>query len=143
MQILQGNVQYYLPTAISGAITLIGKYTGKNIQTLKNTIRWNMVSEFEKDKEEFFVNELGGNMVLNPVINKIISFFINTLYNISPKTYQNNLTNYNNIKQYLGITGSTASNFSWDGVRSMIGDIMSNAKQWAGETRILNQLFNK
>lgn len=143
MQILQGNVQYYAPSTISWALTLIGKYTGKNIQNIQNTIRWNMVSEFEKDKEEFFINSLGGNMVLNPVIDKIISFFINTLYSISPKTYQKNLTNYNTIREYLGITGSTSQNFSWESIRSMIDDMMSNAKQWAGETRILNQLFNK
>gem|GEM_PF-1335054 len=103
MQILQGNIQYYVPSELSGALQLIGKYKGKNIQQIQNGVRSDLVSQFEQKKEEFFINELGGTMVLNPAINKIISFFINTLYSISPETYEKNLTNYNTIQQYLGI----------------------------------------
>ena len=76
-------------------------------------------------------------MVLNPTIDKIIKFFINTLYNISPKTYQKNLTNYNNIQQYLGkATTGTITQKTGPGLESIINDIMSQVKKWAGETKI-------
>ncbi|MEI6117962.1 MAG: hypothetical protein WCP92_01570 [bacterium] len=69
-------------------------------------------------------------MVLNPAINKVISFFINTLYSISPKTYQKNLTNYNNIQQYFGITtGSTSSINTGENIKSIFNDLMSQAKK--------------
>jgi hypothetical protein len=70
-------------------------------------------------------------MILNPAINKVIKFFINTLYSISPETYQKNLTNYNNIQQYFGksITGDTAPAITGTSVRSMLNDIMSQAKK--------------
>jgi hypothetical protein len=71
-----------------------------------------MVSAFEQQKENFFVDEIGGDIILNPTINKVISFFINTLYSINPKAYQNNLTNYNNIQKYFGITQDSSQNFT-------------------------------
>ena len=112
-------------------LQLIGKYKGEKIEDVQNTIRASLVSQFEQKKEDFFINQLGGNMVLNPVINKIIRFFINTLYSISPKTYQDNLTNYNNIQQYLGnfITGSAESTTTGENLRSMIDDIMGQVKK--------------
>ena len=99
MQILQGNIEYYIPPTLSGALQLIGKYKGKNIQEIQNGVRADIVNQFEQKKEDFFINQIGGSMVLNPAINKVISFFINTLYTISPKTYQNNVNNYNNIQK--------------------------------------------
>ncbi|MCI0500124.1 MAG: hypothetical protein L0Y61_00050 [Epsilonproteobacteria bacterium] len=71
-----------------------------------------MVTTFEQQKEKFFVDEIGGAMILNPAINKVIRFFINTLYSISPKTYQDNLTNYNNIQEYFGITQDSPQHFT-------------------------------
>ncbi|MEI6773672.1 MAG: hypothetical protein WCL18_02365 [bacterium] len=70
-------------------------------------------------------------MILNPVIDKVIKFFINTLYTISPKTYQKNLTNYNNIQQYFGksITGDIAPTTTGTSIRSLLDDIMSQAKK--------------
>lgn len=143
MQILQGDVQYYIPQELSGALQLIGKYKGKNIKEVQNSVRWDMVSAFEQQKENFFVDEIGGDIILNPTINKVISFFINTLYSINPKAYQNNLTNYNNIQKYFGITQDSSQNFTWESVKGMINTILSNTKQWIGETQILNKLFHK
>lgn len=90
-----------------------------------------MVNAFEQQKERFFINEIGGDMILNPAINKVISFFINTLYTISPKAYQDNLANYNNIQAYLGIstTQSTTQKMTGESLRSMIDDIMSQVKK--------------
>jgi hypothetical protein len=70
-------------------------------------------------------------MVLNPVINKVIKFFIDTLYRISPKTYQKNLTNYNNIQQYFGnsITGTAISSTTGESLKNMINDIMFQVKK--------------
>jgi hypothetical protein len=98
---------------------------------VQNTVRENLVNQFEQRKEDFFINQLGGNMVLNPVINKMIKFFINTLYSISPKTYQKNLENYNNIQQYLGIaaTGSTTSALTGESLKGLIDDIMGQVKK--------------
>ena len=81
-------------------------------------------------------------MVLNPVINKVISFFINTLYSISPKAYQNNLANYNEIQQYIGIstTDSTTSQKTGESVKSMINDIMGQVKKGTEETKINQRL---
>lgn len=143
MQILQGNVQYYIPDNMSWIVKLIGKYKGKKIGEIQNTIRWNLVNEFDQQKEKFFISQLGGNMVLNPAIDKVIKFFINFLYSISPKAYQNNLTNYNNIQQYLGknITWSTTK-FTWENIRSFIDDIMGQVKKGAEETKI-NQRLNQ
>ncbi len=142
MQILQGNIEYYLPKELSWAIQLIGKYKGKSVENVQDTIRWNMVNAFEQQKERFFINEIGGDMILNPAINKVISFFINTLYNISPKAYQDNLANYNNIQAYLGIstTQSTTQKMTGESLRSMIDDIMSQVKKWAEETKINKRL---
>ncbi len=142
MQILQGNVKYYLPEELSGVLKIIGKYQGKNITELQNTIRWEVIKTFENKKKEFFINQLWGEIVLNPWVNKAIKFFINTLYNISPKTYQNNLTNYNNIQQYLGIaTKSDSQKFTGENIKNIIDDIRSQAKKWAEETKI-NQWLN-
>lgn len=142
MQILQGNVEYYLPKELSWALQLIGKYKGKSIENVQDTTRWNMVNAFEQQKERFFINEIGGDMILNPAINKVISFFINTLYNISPKAYQDNLANYNNIQAYLGIstTQSSTQKITGESLRSMIDDIMSQVKKWAEETKINKRL---
>lgn len=137
MQILQWNIQYYTPPELAWAIKIIGKYKGKSVQDIQNNIRWNLLGQFEQKKQEFFINQLGGNMVLNPTIDKIIKFFINTLYNISPKTYQKNLTNYNNIQQYLGkATTGIITQKTGPGLESIINDIMSQVKKWAGETKI-------
>ena len=132
MQILQGNVQYYLPDQLSWGLKIIGKYKGKNIQTVKNDIRSNIINQFEDKKQEFFVDQIGGNMILNPTINKVIKFSINALYSISPKTYQKNLTNYNNIQQYLGIstTGDTTTKMTGENLRSMMDDLMGQIKKW-------------
>ena len=141
MQILQGNVEYYIPAGLSGALHIIGKYKGKSIEEIQNTIWSSLVSQFEKKKEEFFINQLGGKMMLNPTINKGISFFINTLYSISPKTYQNNLTNYNNIQKYLGISTTwTSQKFTWESIRGIIDDIMGQVKKWAETTQINQRL---
>lgn len=142
MQILQGNVEYYLPKELSWALQLIGKYKGKSIENVQDTTRWNMVNAFEQQKERFFINEIGGDMILNPAINKVISFFINTLYTISPKAYQDNLANYNNIQAYLGIstTQSSTQKMTGESLRSMIDDIMSQVKKWAEETKINKRL---
>jgi hypothetical protein len=128
MQILQGNVEYYTPSSLSGVLELIGKYKGKYIQDVENNVRAGLVNQFEQKKEDFFINQLGGDMVLNPSVDKIIKFFITTLYKISPKTYQTNFDNYNNIQKYLGnsITGfTTPSAGTGDSLRDIINNIMS------------------
>ncbi len=142
MQILQGNVEYYTPPELSWALHLIGKYKGKNIQDIQDTLRSNLVSQFEQKKQDFFINQIGGSMVLNPVIDNVIKFFINTLYSISPKTYQKNLTNYNTIQQYFGksITGDVSTATTGESLRSMIDDIMFQVKKWAWETKINQRL---
>ena len=142
MQILQGNVEYYTPPEFSWALSLIGKYKWKNIQEIQNSVRSDLVGQFEQKKEEFFINQIGGSMVLNPAINKIISFFINTLYSISPKTYQKNLTNYNNIQQYFGnsITEKTNPTTTGENLKSIFWDIMGQVKKWAEETKVSQRL---
>lgn len=143
MQILQGNIEYHIPSEISWAIQLIGKYKGKSINDIQNTARESLVSQFEQKKEEFFVNQLWGSLVLNPAINKTIKFFINTLYSVSPKNYQKNLANYNNIQQYLGIaTGGRDTEMTGENIKSMVDDLMGQIKKWAGETSI-NQRLNR
>lgn len=144
MEILQGNIEYYIPPELSGAVQLIGKYSGKNIQDIQNDVRSGLLSQFEQKKEEFFINQIGGSMVLNPGINKVISFFINTLYKISPQTYQKNLDNYNTIQKYFGITtGSNTPTITGENIQSVLNDIMSQVKKWAEETTILKQLLPK
>lgn len=144
MQILQGNVEYYTPAELSWALQLIGKYKGKNIQEVQNTIRSSLVSQFEKKKEDFFINQIWGSIVLNPSVDKVIKFFINTLYKISPKTYQKNLTNYLDIQKYFGrsATGNALQNVTGDSLRNVIDDIMSQVKKWVGETKV-NQRLNQ
>ena len=138
MQILQGNVQYYLPPELSWALEIIGKYKGKNIQDIKNGIRSDLIGQIEQKKEEFFINQIGGTMVLNPAVDKVIKFFITTLYTINPKTYEKNLENYNAIQQYLGksITGDVTPTNTGESLKSIFSDIMSQAKKWAEETKI-------
>jgi len=145
MQILQGNVEYYTPPELSWALQFIGKYKGKSIKDVQDTIRSSLVDQFEQKKEEFFISQIGGSMVLNPIIDKVIKFFINTLYSISPKIYQNNLANYNNIQQYFGksITGTVSTATTGENLRSMINDIMFQVKKWVWETQIINQFLNK
>ncbi len=142
MQILQGNIEYYTPKELSGALQLIGQYKGKSIQDIQNNIRSSLVTQFEQKKEDFFINQIGGSMILNPSIDKVIKFFINTLHSISPKTYQQNLNNYNNIQQYFGksSTGTTLSTITGENLKSIINDIMSQVKKWAGETKINQRL---
>ncbi len=144
MQILQGNVEYYIPKDLSWALQLIGKYQGKSIQEIQNSIREDLTNQFEQKKEDFFINQIGGSIIFNPGIDRVIKFFINTLYSISPKTYEKNLTNYNNIQQYFGksITGSVSPGFTGDNIRSIIDDIMSQVKKWAETTKINQRLWN-
>ena len=144
MEILQGNIEYYIPPEFSWAFQLIGKYTGKNIQDIQNNIRWNLVNQFEQKKSEYFINQIGGSMVLNPTVNRVISFFINTLYKISPQTYQKNLDNYNNIQKYFGTaTWLNTPTITWENIQNILHDIMSQVKKWAGETTIIKQLLPK
>ena len=143
MQIIQGNVEYYIPSDLSWALQIIGKYKGKSIQDIQNSIRANIINQFEQKKEDFFVDQIGGTMVLNPVINKVIKFFITTLYSINPKIYQKNLTNYISIQKYLGntITGDTRQTITGESVQNIMNDILSQVKKWAGETTIINQFL--
>ena len=144
MEILQGNIEYYIPSEFSWAFQIIGKYKGKSIQDIQNTARSSLVGQFEQKKEDFFIKQIGWDMVLNPAINKVIKFFIDTLYRISPKTYQKNLTNYNNIQQYFGnsITGTNISSTTGESLKNMINDIMFQVKKWAEETRIISNFLN-
>lgn len=141
MQILQGDIQYYTPPEFSGALEIIGKYKGKYIQNIQNTVRSTIKSQFEQKKEDFFINEIGGTMMLHPVINNIIKFFITTLYKISPKIYQENLINYTTMQQFFGkyITGTNNPINTGENIRSMFDDIMSQVKKWAEETTIINK----
>ncbi len=145
MEILQWNVEYYTPPTVSWALEIVGKYSGKNIQEIPNTIRSNLIGQFEQKKEDFFVSQIGGGMVLNPVINKVIKFFITTLHDISPKTYEKNLDNYNKIQTYFGnpTTGEDASILTGENIRNIMDDVMSQMKKWVQETTIINKLFNK
>lgn len=141
MQIIQGNIEYYTPKELSWVLQIIGKYKGKNIQDTKSTIRNNLTKQFEQKKEEFFINQIGGTMVLNPVVDKVIGFFINILYSINPTTYQKNLTNYNNIQQYFGKTTTWSTNpTTGENISSMISDLMGQIKKWAEETSINQRL---
>jgi len=144
MEILQGNIEYYIPSEFSWAFQVIGKYKGKSIQEIQNTARSSLVGQFEQKKEDFFIKQIGWDMVLNPAINKVIKFFIDTLYRISPKTYQKNLTNYNNIQQYFGnsITGTNISSTTGESLKNMINDIIFQVKKWAEETRIMSNFLN-
>lgn len=145
MEILQGDIQYYTPPEFSGALELIGKYKGKYIQNIQNTVRSTIISQFEQKKEDFFINEIGGTMMLHPVINNIVHFFITTLYKISPKTYQENLINYTTMQQFFGkyTTGTNSPINTGENIRSMFDDIMSQVKKWSEETTIIKQLLGK
>lgn len=145
MEILQGNIYYYIPAEFSWALQLKGKYTGEKIQNIENTIRSTITNQFEQKKEDFFINELGGTMVLNPVIDNIIKFFITTLSTIRPKKYQENLTNYTTIQQYFGKSIPETTNIITTGenLRSIINDIMSQVKKWSEETTLFKQLLDK
>lgn len=145
MEILQWNIEYYTPPTASWALEIIGKYSGKNIQEIPNTVRSSLIGQFEQKKEDFFVSQIGWNMVLNPVINKVIKFFITTLHNISPKTYEKNLDNYNKIQAYFGntTTGEDTSILTGENIRNVMDDVMSQMKKWVQETTIINKLFNK
>jgi len=141
MQIIQGNIEYYTPKELSWALQIIGKYKGKSIKDTTNTIRSNLTKQFEQKKEEFFINQIGGTMVLNPVVDKVIGFFINTLYSISPTTYQKNLTNYNNIQQYFGKTTTGNTNATTgENISSIINDLMDQIKKGTEETSINQRL---
>lgn len=142
MQILQGNVQYYIPEEFSWAFELIGKYQWKSIQNIKDETRAGLVNQFEDKKQEFFINQIGWNIILNPAINKVIKFFINTLHTVSPKAYEKNLANYNNIQQYLWIstTGEITPTATGENLRSIIDDLMGQIKKWAEETSINSRL---
>lgn len=142
MQILQGNIEYTIPENQSWTLEIIGKYNGTQVESTGVTIRSQLTNEFEQKKEEYFIQQLGGNMILNPAIDKIIRFFINTLYNISPKTYQNNRTNYKNIQHYLGNSITEENqNFTGESMRDIINDLISQAKRGTEDTRLFNQLF--
>ncbi len=143
IQILQGDIKYYIPWELSWIIQIIGKYKGTNIQQTTNGIRAKLVRWFEQKKDEFFVSQIWGSMVLNPVIHKSIGFFIKTLYAISPKTYQKNLTNYNTIQQYFTIKTWETSNKTWENIKNVLYDIISQAKKWAEETSITQRFNNK
>ncbi len=141
MQIIQGNVEYYTPKELSWVLQIIGKYKGKSIEETKNNIREQLTKQYEQKKEEFFVNQIGGTIVLNPVVDKVIGFFINTLYSINPTTYQKNLTNYNNIQWYFGKTTTWNTNpTTGETISSIFGDLMGQIKKWAEETSMSQRL---
>lgn len=145
MEIIQWNIEYYTPSEFSWALQLIGKYTGKKIQDIQNNIRSDIVGQFEQKKEDFFMNQIGGSIILNPAINKVINFFITTLYKINPKVYEKNLINYSTMQNYFGITttGNTSSTITGENIKSIINDIMSQVKKWTEETTIINQILHK
>ena len=144
MEILQGNVEYFIPSALSWTLQIKGKYGGTNIYNISNTVRSGLLRQFEQKKEDFFINQLGGSMILNPTVNKVIKFFITTLYTISPKTYEKNLNNFNDIQEYFsGILVKDTSAFTGEKINGIIDNIMSQVKKWAGETTIIKQLLNK
>ncbi|MEI6672453.1 MAG: hypothetical protein WCL02_03740 [bacterium] len=68
-------------------------------------------------------------MILNPAVNKVIKFFITTLYAISPKTYEKNLTNYNKIQILFGISPQENTPNTGENLKSMMDDIMFQVKK--------------
>lgn len=145
MEILEGNIEYYAPPELSWVFQVIGKYTGKSIQDIQNSVRSDLNDQFQQKKEKFFMNQIGGDIILNPIVDKMINFFINALYIISPKSYQKNMDNYKNIQTYLSgyvqIRGSSAS--TGVDMKSMIDNLMLQVKKWTEETTIFNKLLNK
>lgn len=145
LQIIQGNIEYYLPDQLSWTLHTIGNRTAKRIQNDRDDSRSAIIDQFQKKKQEFFINQLGGTMILNPTINKLIKYSINALYTINPKKYQINLTNYNNIQHYLWIaTGSrTNAPSTGESMSNMIDNLMGQIKKWAGETQFFDQIFDR
>ncbi|HMS91439.1 MAG TPA: hypothetical protein PKC87_04420 [Candidatus Absconditabacterales bacterium] len=141
MEILQGDIQYYTPSELSGVLQIIGKYTGEKIQNIENTVRGTITHQFEQNKQSFFINELGGEMLLNPVINNIIKFFITTLSTIYPKKYQENLENYTTIQQYFGesIPETKTTTTTGESIKDILNDIMSQVKKGSEETTIIKK----
>lgn len=141
MEILQGDIQYYTPSELSWVLQIIGKYTGEKIQNIENTVRWTITHQFEQNKQSFFINELWGEMLLNPVINNIIKFFITTLSTIYPKKYQENLENYTTIQQYFGesIPETKTTTTTGESIKDILNDIMSQVKKWSEETTIIKK----
>ncbi len=140
MQIIQGNISYYIPQGISGTIQIVGKYAAKQIQTIQNTTRAQLVKEFDQQKEDFFLKQLWGNIITNPIVNDTIKFFLNTLYTISPKNYQKNINNYNTIQEYLGLINTgTTNNLTGITTKNFIENIMGQIKKWSEETKFFNK----
>ncbi len=145
MEIIQGDVGYYTPPVLSGAFQVMGKYVGRNIKDIQNTVWATLVNQFEQKKQEYFISQIWGNMMLNPTINRIIRTFITTLHTISPKTYENNRINYHKIQEYLGNKSeeTMTSGYTGTSIKDMIDDIMVQMRKWAEETKFINTLINK
>lgn len=141
MQILQWDIEYYIPEEYSGTLEIIGNKKWTNIENIEES-GWSNITKYrEEQKESFFIKALWGESILNPTVDKIIKFFITNLHKISPKTYQNNLDNYNKIQEYLGNTIIEETQFTGESTKSMISDIRSQAKKWTEETKFLHILW--
>lgn len=141
MQILQWDIEYYVPEEYSGTLEIIGNKKWTKIENIEESSWSNITKYIEEQKESFFIKALWGESILNPTVDKIIKFFITNLHKISPKTYQNNLDNYNKIQEYLGNDIIEETQFTGESVKSMINDIRSQAKRWTEETQFLHILW--
>ena len=141
LQILQWDIEYYVPEEYSGTLEIIGNKKWTNIENIEES-GWSNITKYrEEEKESFFIKALWGESILNPTVDKIIKFFITNLHKISPKTYQNNLDNYNKIQEYLGNDIIEETQFTGESVKNMINDIRSQAKRWTEETKFLHILW--
>lgn len=141
MQIFQWNIEYYIPEEYSGSLKLIGSKKWKHIKNIEQANWGNIITYKEQEQENFFIESLWGELILNPTIDKCIKFFIMILYKINPEKYQKNLNNYNTIQEYLGNFNEENNQYTGESVKSMISDIRSQAKKWTENTKNFNTLF--
>jgi len=142
MEILQWKIEYFIPKEYSGSLVFIGKNKWVPIETIENNIRSVLIQDFETQKKAFLIEQLGWNILLNPTINKIIKFFITTLYTIQPTVYEKNMLNYQYIQKYFDIQSEVSwQNLTWENIQNIVQDMLYQAKKWNEKTMILKKIF--
>jgi len=140
VEIIQWNVEYYIPEDFPKTFTILGGVSWNTMTDTTKTYRMESNIYFQEQAEKQFIEALWWELFLHPILHTLVWWYIKALYTISPNTYQNNIDNYTIIQKYRGNEPiDSIPTIREDDTSSLWQDIRSQMKKGGEETLLLKK----